>query len=259
MNKMLERLFTESDKYNVHKLLGLYCILNYIRVLVFQGDISTASLVPHILLHVSSFIFHVLEQRRTDSKLNFFIWEEMRLHSFAFSLRAILCMIFPYARVWICFGIMAAADIISHFYGNPNNRTVRGDVTRESSIKLQVIQSAYAMSQFGATAGCMGLFLTEGFEFNPRFAFSTLPAIQLSAFFMTLYRKRLIGVKAWGLGYNICLSASYIVWLQLYGWHYPFLEIFIMFVMRKMGLNKYVLWAAAVLYPFKPFSFSNLV
>ena len=250
---MLERLFTESDKYNVHKLLGLYCILNYIRVLVFNGDISLATLAPHALLHVSSFIFHVLEQRRTDSKLNFFIWEEMRLHSLVFSYRAILCILFPDARIYICFAVMVIADLISHFFGNPENRTVRGDIKRETGIKLQIIQSGYAMSQFGATAGCMGLFLTEGFDFNPRFAFSTLPAIQLSAFFMTLYRKRLIGVKTWGVGYNLCLTISYVVWLQLYGWHYPVVEMIIMFFMRKMGITKYLLWAAAVMYPMRPF------
>jgi hypothetical protein len=150
---------------------------------------------------------------------------------------------------------MLIADLISHFYGNPDIRTVRGNINgEEPTLKVKALQSVYAVSQFGATAGCMGLFLTAGFEFNPRFAFSTLPAIQLSAFFMTLYRKRVISVITWGFGYNLCLTISYIIWLQLYGWHYPVLEMTALFVARKMGMNKYLMWAAAVVYPLQPIS-----
>lgn len=91
-----KKLFTNEDKYFVHKTFGFLSLLSFIYryfyVWPVHGNLGMngtavdfATLLLHMLLTGSSLIFHVLERRLTRNPL--IIYEEYRLHAIIFTMR----------------------------------------------------------------------------------------------------------------------------------------------------------------------------
>tara|TARA_B100000424_G_scaffold271692_1_gene275876 strand:+ start:2586 stop:3380 length:795 start_codon:yes stop_codon:yes gene_type:complete len=248
---MLQKLFTEEDPYHIHKTFGFFCLFNFIfqlssYALTRQMYLNVYTITPHILLHFSSFIFKVLPKRAVTSdnkivkKMGMFIWEELRLHSFAFSTRSCLIILFPYMSFQIVVCTMLLADLITNEYGNPNVSTVRGNLNIEKkSFMKQLYSSFFSTSQLGATIICGGFFQKQ---VNPYLVFATLPAIQTSAFGMTLLRKNIINKQTWQIVYSIELILVYIIWYLEYNNFWILFYSFLAFLLRKHNVNKYFIW-----------------
>ena len=99
---MRQPLFTNHDKYHLHKLLGFGCLFNYLlRIywLIIYGTMSLSadnwitSVIPvvHLTLSMSSFIFQV-PKMRFSSKI--IIWKELQLHNIVFTMRSATIMIY---------------------------------------------------------------------------------------------------------------------------------------------------------------------
>ena len=248
---MSTKLFTEEDPYHVHKIFGFYCLSNFIfqlasYALTKQMYLNVYTITPHILLHVTSFIFKVLPKRAVTEdnkivkKMAMFIWEELRLHSFTFGTRSCLIILFPEYSFPIVIGTMILADLATEYFGNPKVSTVRGNLNIEKkSFSKQVYSSFFSTSQLGATIICGGFFQKQ---INPYLVFATLPAIQTSAFGMTLLRKNIINKEIWQVVYSIELVLVYIIWYTEYKNLWVLFYSMIAFLLRKQKINKYVLW-----------------
>lgn len=253
LEQWYEKLITDEDPYHIHKSMGIYCLLNFVFQLVYymcyrEMILNWMVMIPHVMLHMTSFIFKVLDKRpvtndnKIISKMSMFIWEELRLHSMIFGLRSCLIIMFPSitnGRI-IVFSTLGLADLITYVYGNPEVTTVRGNNKIE---KRSCIKKIYAMffttSQMGATIICGGFFQKI---INPALVFCTLPAIQTSAFGMTLLRKNIISKTTWQIVYSIELALVYYVWYLEYN-NVDILAYSLMaYFMRSNGLNKYLLW-----------------
>lgn len=250
---IVEKLITHEDPYHVHKSMGIYCLLNFVFQLVYyicykEMILNWMVMTPHILLHATSFIFKVLNRRpvtndnKIISKMSMFIWEELRLHSMIFGLRSTLIVMFPSVnncRI-IVMSTLFLADLATYLFGNPDVTTVRGNNKIE---KTSFIKKMYAMffstSQMGATIICGGFFQEN---ISPILVFCTLPAIQTSAFGMTLLRKNIISKTTWQVVYSLELALVYYVWYCEYNNLDILLYSLMAYFMRSNGFNKYLLW-----------------
>ncbi len=134
----ISELITHEDSFHVHKTFGLYVIIHYIYQFTCYFkygyvNLHFLNILPHMLLHMTSFIFNVLQKRIMSKQMAMFIWEELRLHSMIFAYRACFCILFPQLRVPFIFFTMLCADITTHFHGNDGVSTVRGTHDRISS------------------------------------------------------------------------------------------------------------------------------
>ncbi len=122
---MAQKLFTNHDKYHLHKLLGFGCLFNFfLRIywLVAYGsmyiyaDSAYASLsaliipVAHLTLSLSSFIFQV-PLIRLNSKI--IIWKELQLHNIIFTSRSATIMIYSVICARNNIGIIDTASTAS--------------------------------------------------------------------------------------------------------------------------------------------------
>lgn len=248
-----EKFITMEDPMHIHKFFGIYCLLNYIvqfyHYFTYRSMVlNVCTILPHICLHMSSFIFKVLQKRpvteenKIVSKMSMFIWEELRIHSLVFGSRSCLIILFPEQAYTILIGTMIMADMASYTFGIPNVTTVRGNnnVKKNSFIK-KMYACFFSTSQMGATILCGGFF-QQGFIPNPILVFSTLPAIQTSAFGMTLMRKNIISKTTWQFVYSIELALVYIIWYMEYGNFNIVFYSLLAYLLRTNGINKYVLW-----------------
>lgn len=252
-NQYVKRLVTQEDPYHIHKTTGIYCLLNF--VVQFSLYASTGNMVltriimlPHLLLHATSFLFKVLERRPVSQegkivgKMSMFIWKELRLHSLSFGTRSVLAVMYPTLGFIFVVVNFIVADIATYYYGTPNVTTVRGnselaDGTR--SFQKYTYSVFFSTSQLGATIICAG-FLQE--KINPILAFSTLPAIQTSAFGMTLLRKDIISKSTWQMVYSLELLLVYFVWYKEYSNFHILFYSTVAYLLRVLGLNKYAMW-----------------
>lgn len=259
----MDRLITHEDPLHLHKTMGIFCLLNYVVQynLFFKygcSNIILCNLIPHILLHVTSFAFTVLKKRPAASHLNMFIWNELRVHSMLFAYRSIFSILFPNYAVVIGLATMILADITSNYYGTPGVSTVRGQQDRvgKRSFTKEISGAFFSISQFGATIITMGLFQPT---VSPILVFSTLPPIQTSAFGMTLIRKNIINKTVWSVIYAAELGITYAIWYQIYG----NLDIFIisatLYFLRRVGISKYLIWMTAIQMHFLINHIRNLV
>ena len=65
---MIKKLITKEDPYFLHKSMGIFSLLHFFYqfgCFAYYGRmyLHWIYILPHILLHVSSFIFHVLDKR----------------------------------------------------------------------------------------------------------------------------------------------------------------------------------------------------
>lgn len=244
--KSYMKLITHEDSYHLHKLFGAYVLGNfiyqhYLYIVIGDMNLTLFNLIPHILLHLSSLQFRVLAKRETETeKMKMFIWEELRLHSFVFALRAILVIWFQEFSYFIVLSTMLVADNITFSCGTQNVTTVRGVHTRNSnSLAKKLTGQFFSISQIGATIICSGMFQCK---FSSALAFSTLPPIQTSAFGMTLLRKNIITKQMWQIIYTGQLLWVYVMWYLETGnlWIFPLSISGLM--MRKTAISKYMMF-----------------
>ena len=191
----LSNLFTKADIYHFHKICGAYVAFNF--VYQYMSYLITGTmifnewnLIPHFLLHISSFSFHVLRSRSVKQKLHLFVWEELRLHSLVFAYRGCLCILFPSMRVPIIFMSMIMADVSTLLTGEHSMTMVRGLHNIHSSKLIKIVYKMFlSVSQISATIICGGFFQLH---YSPVLVFSTLLPIQTYAFGMLLIRNNIV-------------------------------------------------------------------
>ena len=231
------KLFTHEDPLHLHKIFGLYCIVNYFlqAFLYFntsQYYINVYTITPHMLLHITSFIFKVMSKRPIQVKASMFIWNELRLHSLIFAWRSCLVIIYPTYSVHFTTLTLIAADVATYYYGTSNVSTVRGshENIKKRSIIKNVAGAFFSISQISATIICAGFFKKS---INPIVVFFTLPAIQTSAFGMTLLRKNLITKNTWTIVYTFELILNYIVAIKEDFNMFPIIMGVVLYFIRK--------------------------
>ncbi len=230
---MHQALFTNHDKFHIHKILGFGCLFNYLlriywlivyRSMFIYTDYISSFLIPifHITLSLSSFIFHV-PQVRLNSKI--IIWKELQLHNIIFTSRS--CIIIAYSLICINFKYNylyhlgkfiiiilhhILADYITFKY-NVNDKTTTRDINWENipnNIKINM-KRYYAICQILAINA---LLLTDNDNSGSGIiesAFLIMFPIQLSTFLMTLVRKLIISNISWHIFYALSLLSPFLI------------------------------------------------
>jgi hypothetical protein len=247
---MQQPLFTNHDKYHLHKVLGFGCLFNFLlRIywLVVYGsmyiyaDTLTSLFIPvaHLTLSMSSLIFHV-PQTRLNSKI--IIWKELQLHNMVFTSRSATIMLYSilcsrmnaknavtastthsaYAYYLYQLGKFALviahhllADYITARY-NTNDKTTTRDINWEniSDRTKEVMKRYYAVCQILAINA---LILTDNEPYGSgavESAFLIMFPIQLSTFLMTLVRKSIISNISWHIFYGLSLVSPFFIILN---------------------------------------------
>lgn len=244
----MEKLITHEDPIHIHKLFGIICILNYgLQYYLYftkkEPILNIYTILPHIFLHLSSFIFKVLSKRPTENKMSMFIWEELRMHSLIFAWRACFGIIFTQYTQIISLISMICADYVSYKYGTDGISTVRGQHIKVGKRKLikEISSIFFSVSQFGATIITSGIMQKSPSKI---LIFSTLPPIQTSSFGMTLIRKNLINHKIWTIVYSIELLTTYIIWyIEYKNFNIIILSLLLYFI-RVYSISKYIIWCS---------------
>lgn len=244
----LSDLITTEDPFHIHKTLGAYVLLHYIYqyscyFIYGSMNLNVWNMAPHMALHISSFVFNVLQKHVLSSdKTAMFIWEELRLHSMIFAFRACMSILFPILAPIFVFTTMFSADCATYVFGEIGTTTVRGNHGRISSRWLKRFNTAFfSISQLGATIICGGFFQSS---FSPALAFATLPPIQTSAFGMTLIRKNVINKTVWQAIYAAELAFVYLLWYKETGNMIIFPMSLLCYMMRRNGVDKYTLFVS---------------
>lgn len=251
--KNLYKLFTLEDKYNIHKSLGLLCLLNFMYryyLLIFCSNmkfdkLSHIGIINIILLHstlsLSSFIFKVPYKRHNNLPL---IYKEFRAHSIIFAFRSIICFYLIYLGYHRIYNIliinltMVLADIVSKIYKIDSTTMRKMPFGKNISDKTKsIITKIHSAQQFGATSYMM---------INMESSFSPLMAIQLSAFLMTLVRKSILKENDWHRIYLLSLLINIFVFKSFsnqFDILYVLFTTIITFNLRyNYNLNKYIIW-----------------
>lgn len=246
----LSNLFTKADIYHFHKICGAYVAFNF--VYQYMSYLITGTmifnewnLIPHFLLHISSFSFHVLRSRSIKQKLHLFVWEELRLHSLVFAYRGCLCILFPSMRVPIIFMSMIMADVSTLLTGEHSMTMVRGLHNIHSSKLIKTVYKMFlSVSQISATIICGGFFQLN---YSPVLVFSTLLPIQTYAFGMLLIRNDILNKKQWQIIYIIEILFMYYFWIAETGNYLLIIMSIFCYYCRKFGISKYHLFLSVFL------------
>ena len=233
----MAHLFTDHDKYYIHKSLGVLCLLNFFLrfgcILCYDtafpewdssliaSGFTISSVCLHGLLSCSSLIFTLPQKRNESSPM---IWPEFRLHSILFATRHVIGTLLALLELWsssliyrviqkIMFIIIVnvLAKCVTYFKGNTEKRTTNampypGSVGEEDKDN---IKHQYTCAQFLAT-----LYSVSS---DPTFTFMPLLGIQIAPLLMTLIRKGKIASVTYHRIYALALFLPYcIVMLQLY-------------------------------------------
>lgn len=236
---MQQKLFTNHDKYHLHKLLGFGCLFNFfLRIywliafgsMYIYTDYKTSILIPiaHLTLSLSSFIFQV-PQIRLNSKI--IIWKELQLHNIIFTSRSAIIMIYSIICIrnniymnteyYYLYQIGKVLLIVSHHIladyitvkFNINEKTTTRDINWENipdNIKT-IIKKYYAICQILAINA---LILTDNERLGSgaiESAFLIMFPIQLSTFLMTLVRKSIISNISWHIFYGLSLLSPFLI------------------------------------------------
>ena len=249
--KNLYKLITKEDHFNLHKILGLSSLCNFLYQfshLFMYGEMNLKKntftpilLCIHSFLSLSSIIFRVPFKRQlTLPTIN----KEIRLHSITFAIRSIICCYLfynNYDKIYNIFIInltMIVADVITYFYFT-NTSTMRNMAFNKEypEVERNKITKMHSGSQFSATIYMM---------INIDTAFSPLLAIQLAVFLMTLSRKSIIDQLCWQRVYTISLWINiFLLWEINSVIDYSFIILgsyIISNIRMKYRINKYVLW-----------------
>lgn len=273
---MRQPLFTNHDRFHIHKVLGFGCLFNFfLRIywlvafgsMYIYADSLTSLLIPvaHLTLSLSSFIFHV-PLTRLNSKI--IIWKELQLHNMVFTSRSATIMLYsllcsrmeasaasappvPFLYQTGKFALVVShhllADYITSKY-NRNEKTTTRDINWEniSDNTRTIMKRYYAVCQILAINA---LILTENEPYGSgavESAFLVMFPIQLSTFLMTLVRKSIISNISWHIFYGLSLLSPFFIItntieknkLEVAKVYLPILYI----VFRlQYGMNKYYL------------------
>ena len=227
----VSKLFTHEDKFNIHKIMGMICLINYLYLFVdftytgFNENISLRTVNSlfmiltwcHLILSLSSLQFLV---PRTRTGIQPMIWQEFRLHSICFASRSLInanleyflgstsiCNLLKFIFVVLT---MKAADLApSNFSESPERTTATMPYwTSCSPLTQSRIKYFYTHAQVLATAASL-------FNKIPLMVYLVLP-IQLASFLMTLVRKNIISSFMFHLVYGLSLLSGYICILFSY-------------------------------------------
>jgi len=176
------------------------------------GPLTLLSVALHLVLSVSSLIFHIPIKRIVGG---YRIWPEYRLHSIVFATRSLTTMSLTwyelkyglepnyYLNMAIVIGTIIAADLSSMSMGPP------GTAGRSSTIQDLDAGPAtrffFSVMQFHATMGCM----LGVRRFSTQFVYVWI--IQFNAFLMTIRRKNLAPHSALVTTYGLMLVFGFCV------------------------------------------------
>ena len=277
---MQQPLFTNHDRFHLHKVLGFGCLFNFfLRIywlvafgsMYIYADSQISLLIPvaHLTLSLSSFIFHV-PQTRLNSKI--IIWKELQLHNMVFTSRSATIMLYSilcsrmnaattayttysaYAYYIYQFGKFALviahhmlADYITAKY-NTNDKTTTRDINWEniSDNTRAIMKQYYAICQILAINA---LILTDNEPYGSgavESAFLVMFPIQLSTFLMTLVRKSIISNITWHIFYGVSLlSPFFIITNTIHKNNLEVAKVYlpILYIVFRLqyGMNKYYL------------------
>ena len=105
IERIKSKLFTNEDP-GIHKYSGIFvlCHFAYRFYQSYFGDLtgnlgknstlilSLLCIIPHMILSLSSLIFHTVPRERVVGKP--MIWQEFRMHNIIFGMRSIICTVF---------------------------------------------------------------------------------------------------------------------------------------------------------------------
>jgi len=215
-------LFTNHDKYHIHKTLGLLAFCNFILRFYyavaygtsfpsFESKVFSCSCVlVHALLPIASLAIPLPEKRNFSGPM---IWKEFQLHSILFSCRHVLFTLITLLELWptqsqvfsgdvgeksiaiilecvikylMIIGVIKVAAVITEKYGDKELRTTNAMPypIYLTEYEKTIIKCEYAKKQFGAT-----IFAVFSGELASSLNFAPLYAIQSAPFMMTLVRK----------------------------------------------------------------------
>ena len=278
----MAHLFTNHDKYHIHKTLGLLAFCNFILRFYyaiaygtsfpsFESKVFSGSCVLiHALLPIASLTIPLPEKRNFSGPM---IWKEFQLHSILFSCRHVLLTLITLLELWptqsrafskgiaimlesvikylMIIGFIKVAAVITEKYGDKEVRTTNampypGYLTEYEKTR---IKCEYAKKQFGAT-----IFAVFSGELASSLNFAPLYAIQSAPFMMTLIRKGKCETVHYHRVYSaMLLYPKYLYHIILRGFYSQFADFVICYLyifsytMRiKYNWNNIKMWAIAV-------------
>ena len=278
----MAHLFTNHDKYHIHKTLGLLAFCNFILRIYyaivygtsfpsFESKVFSGSCVLiHALLPIASLTIPLPEKRNFSGPM---IWKEFELHSILFSCRHVLLTLITLLELWptqsrafskgiaimlesvikylMIIGFIKVAAVITEKYGDKEVRTTNampypGYLTEYEKTR---IKCEYAKKQFGAT-----IFAVFSGELASSLNFAPLYAIQSAPFMMTLIRKGKCETVHYHRVYSaMLLYPKYLYHIILRGFYSQFADFVICYIyifsytMRiKYNWNNMKMWAIAV-------------
>lgn len=266
----IKKLNTREDKFNIHKILGITCLIHYIYryyQLIIHGsshleDLSLVNIFLvslHALLSTSSLIFNVLRNRNLNHS---FIYKEQRFQSIIFTLRAysaymclLTCKYYNVDEVYctvlrfICIIMWHPfVDYAAKLYKNEDSGTlVRGSdklYETRASRKTYIVQKFTKHSMVFASAA--QIFVTGTLIYDPasnlfNIAFFNMLPIQVPLFLSTLVKKGFISNSTNNICYILLLIVAGTTKTYTVGNFVGLL--FVCFIRFKLHFNKYALWA----------------
>jgi len=256
-NKLL-KLITHEDKFNIHKIAGVICLLNFGYLLFdfcYTGLIGRISIRTntdivifswiHAILSLSSLQFIIPKNRTGILPM---IWQEFRMHNIIFALRSIINLNIVYFfgyniytqifRSGIILLTLYLADLSTEYLrDNPLESTTATmpywtDINPELQKKIKLF---YTHAQIMATIVCLNNKIDL-------MMFVVLP-IQIASFLMTLCRKNIVSSYIVHLIYGGSLLSGYIIMMLNINLYIGLLlGTIIMYLRIYMNYNKYFLW-----------------
>lgn len=227
----MANLVSGHDRFHIHKILAPLVLGNFIYRFIltvctghaFGGTRPSfwdfASLLPHLLLQISAFMFELPKKRVRGLPL---IWPEFRWHSLIFSARHIFFTWAWMARIGapvpvpsetfinlvFVLATVVFAGTVSEYYHEKKPWLERDRTTNAMpypshfmALTISKIKSNYTKAQFLATTQCL--------IGNPTSAFWPLLAIQIAPFLMTLVHKGFLDAKQYHRYYAMSLMVPY--------------------------------------------------
>ena len=268
------KLFTKEDPIGIHKYAGVFVLLHYVFRFgqLYFGDVSAGfgsrngkgaslvaplCLIPHVLLSLSSLIFHTVPRERVVGKP--MIWAEFRVHNIAFACRSALVTFLAWlsiaknhAPVWrrFCVTTASLSILATNVVADEATRKLRVHNHESTtatmpywpgcSVETQKrFKQFYAYSQFMATIACLAVW-------NPAWAFAVMLPIQLASLLMTLVRKGIISARGYHIAYTVSLCMPYLVAFRSVGLRtIPIMGLgWMLYQCRRHGVGKYTMWTS---------------
>ena len=245
----MANLFTNHDKYHIHKTLGLLAFCNFILRFYyaiayrtsfpsFESKVFSCSCVLiHALLPIASLTIPLPDKRNFSGPM---IWKEFQLHSILFSCRHVLLTVITLLELWptqsrafsgisgwtkggkgiaimsecfmkylIIIGVIKVAAVITEKYGDKETRTTNA---MPYPGYLTEYERTRIKCEYAKKQFGATIFAVFSGELASSLNFAPLYAIQSAPFMMTLVRKG----KCETVHYHRVYSATLLYPLYLY-------------------------------------------